>query len=201
MKKIAIYLLLFFAIVACNTKNKFTINGELADKTYDGEWIYLVPMVNAPVERVDSTVIKNGKFTFEAKVDSPEIYIIRGRPLIRLSVQELLVVKEPGVVSARLNHDSWAGGTALNDSLQEWKVQKNFADSLMTNLREQFMTLTDSVQRNNIKQKADSLRTEVTNFNFNFIQNNKTNVVGELVYKMSKNGFSPDQIHALGLEK
>jgi len=195
-------ILLFLAliVVACNN-NKYKILGELPDQSYDGEWIYLVPLVNAPVERVDSTVIRNGGFTFKGNVDSTEIYIIRGRPFLRLSLQELLVVKEPGVIQAKLNHYSSTKGTALNDSLEYWKEEKHHTDTLLVNFRTQFRATTDTIQQAIIKQKVDSLNKEITSFNYNFIANNRTNVVGEMVYRFKKGTFTKEQLESLGLDK
>jgi len=199
MNKI-ILLVLVFIVAACNN-NKFKVLGELPNKSYDGEWIYLVPLVNAPVERVDSTVIQNGEFTFEGQVDSTEIYIIRGRPFLRLTLQELLIVKEPGIVKAKLGHNSSAEGTALNDSLEHWKEEKNNTDTLLVAFRTQYRATADTIQQAIIKQQADSLQKEITTFNYNFIENNKNNVVGELIYRLKKRTFSPEQIEHLGLEK
>lgn len=42
------------------------IEGTLPSLKYDGEWIYLVPMENAP-GRVDSVKITNASFSFPDK--------------------------------------------------------------------------------------------------------------------------------------
>ena len=56
---------LFLFLISCQSRNNYTIVGQLPGKTYDGELIYLVPMENASKERVDSTFIKDGSFQFE----------------------------------------------------------------------------------------------------------------------------------------
>jgi hypothetical protein len=201
MKKIFLLLSIIFAVAACSKKDYFKITGELPDKSFDGEKIYFVPLINAPLERVDSTVIKNGQFTFEGHVDSTEIYIIRGRPLVRLSLQELLIVKEPGIINANLNHNSFAGGTALNDSLEHWKQKKITSEILLVNCRTKYNATADTIQQALFKQQADSLKKGIASFNYNFVKNNQTNVVGEMVYKFTKKTFTPEQIKIFEFDK
>jgi len=112
-------------LVACSPSQMGVIEGTLPDLSYDGEQLYLVPLQGATSENVDSVQIENGLFRFEKVVDEPQIFILRLRPLLRLKVQELLVVVEPGATAiATLGAPSSGGGTALNDSLQQWKENK-----------------------------------------------------------------------------
>ncbi len=200
MRKIVLPLLLVvLAFTACNTGQKFEINGHVADKNLDGEWVYLVPMVNAPVERVDSTQLKNGSFTFTGKVKTPEIYIIRTRPFLRLSHQELLVVKEPGTLHVYLGANSKVAGTALNDSLQNWKVQKEIIDNKMLFLNQNLKNA-DAENQAKINTELEKLRTERANYSFEFVKNNQNNVVGEMVARIMKGAFTPEQLKELGIE-
>ncbi len=194
MKKIILLFSIVLLATGCRKSNNMKITGELPDKSYDGEWIYLVPLENAKAARVDSAKIQKGKFIFEGKVNVPEIYIIRPRPLLRLSLQEILVVREPGDIKVELNQTSSSGGTALNDSLERWKQGKNVVDSLLLSYRAQYKKTNDSIQQTLVKQKTDSLKKEIIRFNYNFVRNNRTNVVGEMVYKFNKNSFTPEQM-------
>ncbi|MDX8338053.1 DUF4369 domain-containing protein [Draconibacterium sp. IB214405] len=200
MIKIVLPLLLAALVfTACNTNQKFEINGQVSDKNLDGEWVYLVPMVNAPVERVDSTQLKNGSFTFKGKVAEPEIYIIRMRPFLRLSHQELLVVKEPGTLQVYLGANSKVAGTALNDSLQTWKVQKEIIDNKMLFLQQNLKNA-DVANQDKISNELEKLRSERANYSFRFVKNNRNNVVGEMVSRIMKGAFTPEQRKELGIE-
>ena len=200
MKKIVLQLLFVaLAFTACTNHEEFIINGSLPDNSFDGEWIYLVPMVNAPVERVDSTTIKNGGFSFKKNVDSTEIYVIRARPYLRLSLQELLVVKEPGSIQAVLGENSSARGTALNDSLQQWKEQKQLFDSRQFTLHQNLRNA-DEDEKEQIRLMINDLRTEQIQYNFRFAGNNRDNVVGQMVIQFMKGAFSPEQRKQLGVK-
>nr|WP_321353581.1 DUF4369 domain-containing protein [uncultured Draconibacterium sp.] len=200
MRKIVFYLVLatlFFT--ACKNNPNFEISGQVPDKTLDGEWLYLVPMVNAPVERVDSTQLTNGHFSFKGDVKTPEIFIIRARPLIRLSLQELLVVKEPGTIHAILGKNSQVTGTALNDSLQSWKIQKEIIDNKMLLLQQNLKNADDDNQTK-LHSELEKLRTERANYSFQFVKNNQNNVVGKMVARIMKGAFSAEQRKELGIE-
>jgi len=192
-----IFAVLIFS--SCNDGNRFHINGTVPDKSYDGEWIYLVPLVNAPVERVDSTVIQNAAFSFSGKVKDPEIYVIRTRPLIRLSLQELLVVKEPGNIRAKIGSSSIVTGTALNDSLQSWKEKKELFDYNTRMLDQKYSAATEE-QRDSILPFRQELASARNNYYFEFAKNNQENVVGELVIRMMKATFTPEQQKELGIQ-
>jgi len=186
-------------LTGCNTSDVFRINGSMKGASYDGEYIYLVPLENSSIKRTDSTLIANGIFQFKGSAEAPEIYIVRARPLLRLTLQELLVVKEPGVLKLNIGNNSSTGGTALNDSLQKWKEKKMMSDSLYYQLLGQYKAV-DKTLQSQIKQKADSLNTATLDFNYLFVRNNIDNVVGKFVNKVMGNSFSPGQQKNLNLK-
>ena len=186
-------------LYSCQQGEGYIIEGNLPDTSFDGEWMYVVPLVNAPVSRVDSTIIKDAKFTFKGKVVKPEVFVIRARPFLRLSLQELLVVKEPGIIQAYVGQNSSAKGTALNDSLQSWKEQKQVYDS-HTKFLDHYYYSSNEAQRDSLRPVMDALASEKEAYHFEFASNNRENVVGELVIRMMKGEFSPEQRQELGIQ-
>ena len=186
-------------LTGCNPGDAFMITGHMKDGSYDGEYIYLVPLENSSIKRTDSTLIANGIFQFKGSAEAPEIYIVRARPLLRLTLQELLVVKEPGVLKLNIGNNSSTGGTALNDSLQKWKEKKMMSDSLCYQLLGQYKAADKTLQPG-IKQKADSLNTVNLDFNYTFVLNNRDNVVGKFVNKVMGASFSSGQQKNLSLK-
>ena len=185
------FILLMF-LVSCQSGNKFSIAGHLADKSYDGETIYLVPLENAVKERVDSTVIKDGAFRFEGRLTVPEIYVIRAKPVLRYNLEELLLVREPGELTVTIGKRSSVSGTRLNDSLQYWKERKMRFDFVNGELVKQFRGV-DEASRSEIQLRADSLHVDAANFHFNFVKNNKNNIVGQFVQKIMGSNFAEEQ--------
>jgi len=194
----AVYIFLLM-LLGCQTGNRFMIKGRMQDASYNGEWIFLVPLENASKETVDSVMIVNSEFQFEGSAQIPDIYIIRAKPLLRFTLQELLVVRESGKLIVEIGKNSIVSGTALNDSLQRWKEQKVKTDYLYEELRHQFKMANDADQ-SAIKQKADSLNTRILDFHYNFVRNNRDNVVGKFVNKVMGGSFSPEQQKNLNLK-
>lgn len=124
MKKIA-FLLLIALMVACSDKPLSRIEGELPSTQYDNEWVYLVPFEGATAETVDSTQIQQGRFQFQlsAKQQDP-VFILRLKPILRLRLQDLLIISEPGTIQVKMDSISHASGTPLNQTLQQWKDLK-----------------------------------------------------------------------------
>ena len=120
MKKILLLISAVLLVSCSQNKPKYTINGTLPSKQYDGNKVYLVPAEGSNPSNVDSTVINNGRFVFTG--DTERVSIIRVRPALRLRLQDLLVVTENGNITVKLDTSSVGGGTVQNKVLQQWKI-------------------------------------------------------------------------------
>ena len=70
MQKVYCFITLLFMLSCASFESKYIIEGKLKGKTYDGEFIYLVPVEGATAETVDSVQIKDGVFRFEGMLQS-----------------------------------------------------------------------------------------------------------------------------------
>nr|WP_321406287.1 DUF4369 domain-containing protein [uncultured Carboxylicivirga sp.] len=187
-------LILFVATLTyCKPNNdSYQINGKLPSNDFDGEYVYLVPFENATQAKVDSTLILEGKFVFRGSTDHPEVCILRTRPLLRLKLEEILIIKEPGILNVTLASTSYAKGTVSNDSLQKWKEFKTNFDSIFRQALMQYKSSSDSLEKQNISLKLDSLKEISSNFYQTFIETNKNNTAGEFVRKILGNNLSKE---------
>ena len=64
MQKVYCFITLLFILSCASFESKYIIEGKLKGKTYDGEFIYLVPVEGATAETVDSVQIRDGVFRF-----------------------------------------------------------------------------------------------------------------------------------------
>lgn len=197
--KIFLFAALLLTSGCSNKKGSFIINGTLSSNKYDGENIYLVPFKNPTREKVDSTKINNKTFRFEGTSDLSEFYIIKVPPLLKVELQELIVVKEKGIINVIIGQESSATGTPLNTSLQEWKENKINTDKLYFTLQNNYNQAPDTISKKKISDQIDSLEIEKKTFNYNFIKQNK-NIVGEFVYDFYKNSFTEQQQKELEFE-
>ncbi|MCU4163673.1 DUF4369 domain-containing protein [Carboxylicivirga caseinilyticus] len=187
-------LILFVATLTfCKPNNEnYQINGKLPTQDFDGEYVYLVPFENATQNTVDSTLIHEGKFVFRGSSEQPEVCILRTRPLLRLQLEEILIIKEPGILNVTLASTSYAQGTVSNDSLQKWKEVKSNIDSMFRQVLIQYKSSSDSLAKQKISLKLDSLKELSSNFNQAFIETNKNNTAGEFVRKILGNNLSKE---------
>ena len=183
MLKKTLYLLLILAcLTGCKADhNKFTMEGTVPSTKYDGEWIYLVPAEGANSSNVDSTKIKNASFTFKGDIE--RIAIIRTRPILRLSLQELLVVTESGNIKVVLNSPSSVHGTPQNDALQLWKEEKEKNMAAYNFIRKGLQTVSGKDSLRWIAQK-DTLQERERIYNERFLKEQGNNTVGTFIRKM-----------------
>lgn len=195
MRSILSFSIVLFIVllIGCNADKSYTIKGSVPKSNFNGEYVYMIPMDNYSIGRVDSALIADSAFVFKGKVDSAEIYILRAqKPLSRFELQDILVVKEPGEIQVRFDERSSAGGTALNNSLQRWKVGKESFDDRFKVLSSEF-SKADSIEKISLSAKSDSLRKANVDFHFNFVKSNRNNLAGKLVYRMAGASFTEAQ--------
>lgn len=175
-----IYPLLFcftaLLLTCCGkSKQEYLIKGTLPSPQYDGEWIYLVPMKDAP-GRVDSIKIADASFNF--KGEGEEMKVLRLRPILRLRIQELLIVTEPGDINITADSIGSVSGTPQNDALQSWKEEREKRQATFLSLRE---TLSEDSVR--LAQAYDMLHKEEQETNFLFLKTQGNNTLGSFMWQ------------------
>jgi hypothetical protein len=179
--------LLLTAWSGCSRRQLAVVEGRLPGDAFHGEPVYLVPVKNATAETVDSACILRDAFRFERRLSGREkesIYILRTRPLLRLKLQELLIVLEPGRLQVRLDSISSAHGTALNDSLQQWKEKKHRYDAILQHLHERLKTAS-APQKDSLLALKAQVDSAYGRYARQFIRRNRTNVAGRFVHELT----------------
>ncbi|MBP5364648.1 MAG: DUF4369 domain-containing protein [Bacteroidales bacterium] len=181
MRKIFLSLLALVSLASCNENKTYIIEGALyGGGKFEGETIYLVPFEN-PENRIDSAFIHEGRFRFDGKVENAEICKIRMRPMMRLFIQELFIVKEPGHVRTILSKRSYTQGTPQNDSLQAWIDYKAATDSVIIAINKQKKRASDD-ELKALSQKQDSIQIVFDKHNRGVVERNN-NAFGDFVNK------------------
>jgi len=124
---IAVFLSLFLSVAA--ESNQYQVLG-LTLKKLNGKQIMLLHFKGEEVYKVDTTIIKNGKFLFQGRADSVHFAMIAcgNYPERVLSARLML---ETGNITVQLGVPSEVGGTLLNEVYQNYlKVYTTYEDSL-----------------------------------------------------------------------
>jgi len=195
-----LYLISILFLLACSKDDQLSITGTVPGSDYDGEFVYLVPFKGATLENVDSTAIQNGSFEFKREVKQKEMAIIRTRPLLRLTLQELLVVIEPGYLNVILDKESSASGTVLNETLQQWKEKKAQSEEARILLR-QMLQVADDSSKVELQARMDQLIEDYSTYNYEFVRENKENIVGQFVYTLIEGSLTLQQKEILNIAK
>lgn len=171
-----------------NSGQNYVIEGTLPSVKYDGEWIYLVPMENAP-GRVDSVKITNASFSFSGQGE--EMRVLRLRHLLRIYIQELLVVTEPGTIHVKADSVGSVTGTPQNDALQKWKEGREKKQEAYHFIRTGLRNATGKDSLHLIRIR-DSLRMQEQETNFLFLKEQGNNTLGTFMRKMVRGSLTED---------
>lgn len=184
MKRILLLPLLSLVLLSCSESRTYVINGTLEDAKYNGEYVFLLPLDGVMPRIIDSVLVKEKSFVFTGKADSAQVKIIRMRHLLRLDIQELLVVVEPGNIWVRLDTVSAAGGTPQNEKLQAWKEAKMQADQTMNLLKRMNQAGVDQETSVRIMEQWEKVQADFKQYNRKFIDQNQGTAVGRFVSDM-----------------
>ena len=147
---------LFFA--SCQEDKTFTIEGSLyGGRNFEDQTIYLVPFTGGASGTVDSAAIHDSRFRFSGIATKDEICIVRMRPMMRLFIDEVILIREPGHIHVKLNEVSTASGTPLNDSLQSWRDFKQDLDSQLEDIKKKLRRATPD-EAQSLQAAQDSIK-------------------------------------------
>lgn len=181
IKRFLYIFLLSVYLVSCKPHSKnFVIEGTLPSSKYNGEWIFLVPAEGASFDNVDSVKVSETSFVFKGNVE--RMAIIRTKPLLRLQLQELLVVTEPGTIRVKIDSVSSAYGTPQNDALQLWKEQKEKTLSAYRFISKLTLSGEDSVRW---QAQKDTLMQKERMYTERFLKEQGNNTVGKFIREMT----------------
>jgi len=186
MKKLNLLFFLFICFIGCS-KNESVIEGRIPDKSYDNEYIYLVPFKNPTKETVVSTLIRNGSFRFKVNSEKQnQIYIIRVRPALRFDLQPILVIPEQGIVDVLLDKHSTASGTPLNQILQQWKEEKRISDSTYYSILHKYKKGTNESEKVQYQSELKDISEKYQTYADSLAEVNKDNIIGQFIRSLSK---------------
>ncbi|MEE1900126.1 TlpA disulfide reductase family protein [Flavobacterium rakeshii] len=128
MKKILVITLTVLAIMSFKgidlAGNEFKIVGTVSTD-FNGQKVYLAKTINEEVmDKLDSTTVKNGKFTFSGVADKPEQRLIYFED--KLMDGQIALYTEKGNITVNVNSEdipkSVVGGTLNNNALAKLNV-------------------------------------------------------------------------------
>ncbi len=146
---------LLVAIVGCGgNKNKYTINGTLADEAFEGANVYMFDVENQNV-KLDSTVVANGAFAFSGELETPIVATI-----VALTVDNKHKMMEcvlgDGTIVVDLDENKLSG-TPLNEAFANMMNVGTDETALLQALYKEYLAAPSEEERKLVEAKYDSV--------------------------------------------
>lgn len=156
MKKITYLIATAAMVAACNNSNQgYTVTGSV-EGAADGDKVYLME-INKRQEpvKLDSATIKDGKFTFKGRQETPACRYITYSPeqADGLYIDFFL---ENGTINVQMGRDNdSATGTANNDAYQQIRTEVDKIKAQATSIYETLMTDTTLTDEDRVKRQEE----------------------------------------------
>ncbi|MDG1714924.1 DUF4369 domain-containing protein [Lacinutrix sp.] len=185
LKNIFLIVFIFFIIISCKNDNTngFKISGT-SDSYITGSTARLFRVENKKKKVLDSTVLEKGNFTFEGKVDGPDIYyitidnVLGALPIILANETFDLQVIKDSLANSKII------GSKENDYTQKYNEGTQYLRDKHKVLNERFQIFKlsgnkDSMQT--VKFSYDSLVLEKGKFDVSFIKKYPNTTLAALI--------------------
>lgn len=199
MKKF-LYLLPVIALLLSACSQKSQLNGKFANANNEGKQVYLLTMkdFNAPFQPVDSTVVKDGAFSFVLN-DSTEVgvaYIVvkdaaPGTP------NGIPFVYEKGTIEMLIDTVSRVKGTPMNEKCQVFFDKLAVVAKKMETADNQAAQAADPNERQPYIDQMHGLQQEMSTIGYDFIKENMNNRIGEFYLVSFIDLFDDNQVQDL----
>lgn len=184
MKKIILSLVILVAIVACNQKpDGYTIEGTLTGELENGTKVFLRKQGEdkLPVD-LDTTEVKEGKFTFIGQAGIPEMYFI----FIDKVPSYVPFIIENGEIEITAKKDSLGfaerKGTPQNDLFQKYIKKAQSMSKKATAIQQDMAAANgDEATLSALGDEMNDFQEEAKGFELNFIKENPSALISVLL--------------------
>ncbi len=132
--KILGLLICLIPAASCNRSATTIVNGTVTVDSLNGSYVYVVITDGSREKAEDSVLIRNNSFRLTLPVDTSKIRSLRIFNHGSAATEDLIFIKEPGILNVVMGRKSKSSGTRLNDILMEWKKGNIDYDSIQYDL-------------------------------------------------------------------
>ena len=119
------------------------------------------------------------------------------RTLLRLAIQELIVITEPGTTYVIADSTSSAYGTPQNEVLQSWKNNLTKTNSELAILHQRIKEASTTQDSLLLASFKDSLIIRQQDFNYQILMQNDSNTLGRFIHSMAYHSLREEQKKSL----
>jgi len=199
MKKIIYYLVLTLLITACSSEPHYVVKGEIFGS--DTITFYLQKRVDGNTVTIDSAISKQGSFKMKSgKIDFPQMVQLvardtRTRISFYLENSEITITGTlDSLFAVKIT------GSKTQDEYQLFIDSNSSLSESYSNLIVEYQTARqagDDTKIAEIEKKADSIQTEMTALQKNFVVNNQASYVAPSILSNLSYEMEADEIESL----
>ncbi len=186
-------------LMSCQNSKNFTINGTVANEAYEGTNVYLQKMTDETMVVTDTSVVKNGEFSFSGSAEVSELRFVTLDESIGAE-QEVRVplLIEPGKLKVSFDSVITVGGTKVNDDYNNLRLEQQILIKQLREVAGRLNTaqsegvLTDSLEAQ-VAEEYNSVNKQLTDVYYNFVKNNISNELGQFLFITYSTMYEPDQ--------
>ena len=199
MRKLLFFFFTAAFLISCQNGKNYTVNGTIADESYEGTNVYVQQMTDETMNVVDTLVVTNGSFSLNGVADSTLLRFISLDETINPQQESRVpVLIEPGRIEVLFDTIVTVKGTKVNDAYTDFRIKQKALMKTIRGVMEQYNTanaegtMTDSLEAE-INMTYDNISEQLNGLNFNFIKENIGNELGKYLFLSSSSMFSPEQ--------
>lgn len=186
MKKIVFLIMAVVAFCSCSTKEKYAIDGSVADPNYENIKLVIQQTANNQIVAVDTMTIQSGKFSFKGNIDSVAIKNVFSPDTS--SLMPFVFIVEKGTITVEItDNTAKIGGTPLNDKLQAFNDKfmsntKKGHDLIAGYTKKQEAGIATEQDETSLRETLSELAKENTTMMVAFAKENIDNILGEYCF-------------------
>ncbi|MGL5691645.1 MAG: thioredoxin-like domain-containing protein [Bacteroidales bacterium] len=198
MKRIILSGLTALLLFSCTKHtNSYSITGKASDEL-EGKKVYLKEVNAKELTTVDSVVIENGVFSFEGVQDSARNYMLVAESTDQYQVPNQYFILQNGSYNVVLDSICSVNGPELSDKFRAYLEANQQLKDKQTELQKEKSALSADNQLSDeketeINKQIEELRAESSKLSLAFIEANKNNVAGAIVFYWSFRNFDRSQ--------
>ena len=181
MKRIIFLLSLVLVFCSCEQKGKYGIEGTVASSEMEGKHIYLLKYNEEGIEKCDTAIVKDGKFSFEGVQEMPELYYIQAGD--DEAAKKRAILLEPGKIIVTISEQEIVAGTPANDSYQQYLEEQAAIDKRLA------VTETETEYNSIYSEKRESYA--------KYFSENVNNPLGATEFGVFGRRLTPEQLAAV----
>ena len=199
MKKFIYLFILAAFVVSCQNNKSYTINGSVSNDMYEGTNVYMQQMTDDAMIITDSVVVQNGEFSFSGETETSLLrFITLDESIDPRQDSRIPVLIEPGRTTIEFDTVITVSGSSINNAFNEYRLEQRRLVSQIRGVVDRYNAagqegaLNENLEAD-INREYDVINNQLIDLNYDFINNNIKNELGQYAFMTSYTMFEPEQ--------